>query len=82
MKIQTYFYHKKLNTYVTAKSLGDIPQDIQKQFGGLSFFKELDLNLSNPPLIAFDKNAAIADIEKHGFHISAIETRCEEKEGK
>jgi hypothetical protein len=79
MKTQTYRYNNKQNTYVTAKSLADIPQNIQKQFGGLSFFKELDLDLSDPPRIAFDSCAAISDIEMQGFHISVIETHCEER---
>jgi len=82
MKVQSYRYAKKQNTFVTAKALTDIPKNIQTQFGGLTFFKELDLNLSDPPRIAFDTNKAIADIEKQGYHISATETRFEEKSEK
>ncbi len=79
MKAQSYRYNKKQNTYVTAKTLSDIPENIQSQFGGLTFFKELDLNLNDPPRIAFDTKAALSDIEKQGYHISATQTRFEEK---
>ena len=75
MKVKIYRYKERQNEYITAKALTDIPADLQKKFGGVVLFKELDIDLSDAPRIAIDTRAVIADINKQGYHVSGAEIK-------
>jgi uncharacterized protein YcgL (UPF0745 family) len=82
MKTKSYKYNKNQSVFIivdASRDLLPVPIEIQKRFGGLSFFKELDLNLNDPERIALDTKQAISDIQRQGYHVQGTASGFTEK---
>jgi len=71
MKVKIYRYKESCKELVTARGIVHVPESVKRKFGGLEFFQEVDLKMSDLSRVGYDSKTAIADIKRQGSYISA-----------